>query len=204
MPTTTGFVSWSAHFKHDLDSEEWIITFGSSTDPEFDEQAMANRCFDVMNGSWLGLLSDDVVLERVIGRFGQQPGQEDLVFESTSAPVRGVIAVDMAPQNVAVLIKKKTNLGGRANQGRWFFPGILTDGAVNAVGALTPVFRDLVQGQANAWMIGMQINDPNYPTLNPYLLHRPDPVTGATQLPTEISALQVDATVATQRRRLRR
>lgn len=107
--------------------------------------------------------------------------------------VPGERAGAVCPPNVAFLVRKQTQLGGRKGRGRMFFPGVI-DTDVDGAGIVVPaVAAGLLDDLGNAF--ADLVND----SLSPMLLHGD----GATQ-PTLITSLFVDPRVATQRRRLRR
>jgi len=95
------------------------------------------------------------------------------------------------PNNVSVLLRKSTGLGGRANRGRCFLPpppGV----SMSTENRLAQTAADAI---ATAWVDikgSMESNG-----LNPVLIHR------ASETSTDITALSVPTLVATLRGRLR-
>lgn len=112
--------------------------------------------------------------------------------KGTSVP--GTKSAPPVPPNTAILMRKATARGGRMGRGRCFLPPIWTDESnVSAQGTITAF--DLAGIQA-LW-------DSAYTALSgsdcpPVLLH----ADGST--PDPITSFQLQTTVATQRRRLRR
>lgn len=100
-----------------------------------------------------------------------------------------------APSNVAYLVRKVTEIGGRAGRGRLYFPGVV-EAQVGSDGALD-----------GTWLANFQIAWNNFVTelgeisVTPVLLHGAG---SPLSTPTPIVEMIVDAKVATQRRRLRR
>lgn len=101
------------------------------------------------------------------------------------------------PPNTALLVKKSTTLGGRAGRGRMFIPGFAMFGSLDAAGVLGGAYRTALQGQITDWYDSLLEDTPG-PALPPVLFHAT-----SSPVPSEITALTVDAKVATQRRRLR-
>lgn len=100
---------------------------------------------------------------------------------------------ELLPGQVATLIRKNTLLGGRHGRGRWFWPGVFrgmlnlgTDTIASAtVTALDGAFNDFIDDLTAA----------AHPVV---LLH------GDSTAPTQLTSVAVEATLATQRRRIRK
>jgi len=120
------------------------------------------------------------------------PGGAAVVLDSPRAVI-GTASGNTPPQNCALLVKKRTGIGGRRGQGRMYIPPFAIDeNAVGPNGVLLPGFLAQVQGGVNA------VWGSNFAT---YLLHSDSP---SPMDPTPINSLIVDRSIATQRRRLRR
>lgn len=96
----------------------------------------------------------------------------------------------MTPQ-VCYLVRKTTELAGRSNRGRMYLPGV-TEVEVDPSGLVSPAISGDLTAALAAWVADMATHD-----AIPVLLHN------SLEAPTEISSLQVETVVATQRRRLR-
>jgi hypothetical protein len=114
--------------------------------------------------------------EHALGAFGSKSG-------SAAAP------------NTAALCIKQTAFGGHAGRGRMFLPGI-PEGDINEGGTLGGTYLAALQGAVNTFHTGWD----GY-NLTPVLLHGPG---SPLSTPTPLTGMTVSATVATQRRRLRR
>lgn len=97
---------------------------------------------------------------------------------------------------VAVLIRKVTGAAGRANRGRMFVPGAL-ESSMLPNGELDTTPHAAWQSAATALFTALGAMG-----AQPFLLHSP-PKVGSTPPPTAITSFSVDATSATQRRRIR-
>lgn len=108
--------------------------------------------------------------------------------------VTGTGAWDALPSNLAVLIRKNTGLGGRANRGRMFVPptGVSETGA-NQLGAMTAPARTQIQSDWDGWFTAMKATVEKF-----YLFHN------ETAIPSEVTGLAVQSLMATQRRRMRK
>lgn len=96
--------------------------------------------------------------------------------------------------NAALLVRKLTNMGGRQGRGRMYVPGF-TEQDVSSSGTIGGAYLANVQGHADT-----TFDDLVAALLIPVLFHdAAAPVT----TPTTLVQYTVDATMATQRRRLR-
>lgn len=101
------------------------------------------------------------------------------------------------PQNCAMLVKKKTALAGRRNQGRLYMPpSHLGEGQVNSAGVLDTAVVTSWQGRWNAFFADSQAGG-NYELV---LLHSLPGLGDVIPL----TSFVVDPVLATQRRRLRK
>jgi hypothetical protein len=98
----------------------------------------------------------------------------------------------MSPPNVAYLVKKTTNLGGRKNRGRLYLPGV-DELHVDAVGTIDATRRTAIQNAINTWVADCIASD-----MQPTILHH------SITAPTDVATFVVQPVVATQRRRLRK
>lgn len=99
------------------------------------------------------------------------------------------------PPNCALLVKKITGVMGRANQGRMYLPGCLDTDTSNS-GILDSDYAAEVQAGLDAFLTS---------TEPMYIFHR-DPLNPSDYdhaPPTLVNVLALQATIATQRRRLR-
>lgn len=101
------------------------------------------------------------------------------------------------PNNVAILVQKRTAFGGRRGRGRMYFPPLYpTENSISAIGDLTGVTFDAWQEAMDEFLEAMSVGGTPM-----YLLHSDVPTV---LLPSVVTALQVQQKVATQRTRLRR
>nr|CRY98157.1 hypothetical protein [uncultured prokaryote] len=125
-----------------------------------------------------------------------QDGGEPLVYEASSSGL-GTNSGQYAPQNVALLIQKRSVLGGRKNRGRLFMPAV-TEGAVDNVGQIAGGTVDIYQDLCDEWLTSFLPVD-EIPGYGQWVILHTGPDT-----PTPVTSLRVEPVVATQRRRLRR
>jgi hypothetical protein len=99
-----------------------------------------------------------------------------------------------ASPSTSLLVKKVTELAGRANRGRFYFPGLLDDADVEDDGTVNPSTVTAFQGVMDNFVGDLAIAG-----LPMAILHRDGAAT-----PTIVTGLQVESQVATQRRRNRK
>jgi len=186
-----GYAQGVLHFALVGDNEELLTTVGLDT--------------DIFNGS-----PDQIAAELAIAWSNAFPaaamttqysflGASVRVGAAVGPPLLGssfttIVGTDPAanpPQNCAILVKKRSGLGGRANTGRMFLPPIgLSEGSVSAAGVIAAASVVSLQNRINTFATGggyVILHDSESPALTP----------------TPITTFIVDNRLATQRRRLR-
>lgn len=114
--------------------------------------------------------------------------------------VAGTGSGNPPPQNVTVLVKKRTSLGGRRHRGRLNAPPFnLDEGSVAANGDLSTSYQSGQQTGYDAWFTAVDATPSSI-----VILHRQETGGPVPPGPTAIIGFTVQTKVATQRRRLRR
>lgn len=144
------------------------------------------------NASFQAELSDQMLMQEVYVKFGPDAtGPSDT---STFASP-GARPLAPLPANTAVLVRKITDLGGRAGRGRFYVPGFV-ETPVSGNGVIDATELGLLQAAADTFYGNLTAGD-----FGLVVLHQPG---SPLSTPTPITGLAVDSTVATQRQRLRR
>lgn len=121
---------------------------------------------------------------------------DPLVFEGTLSPaVVGDRTSPVNPSNTAVLVRKVTGVGGRRNTGRWFIPGVINADQTDA-GVMTTA-------AAAAWQSALDLIVAGVPALSPDQFENLVILHSDSTPPTDVTNLNVQLRLATQRRRLR-
>lgn len=148
--------------------------------------------YDAFQGTMLLELDNDLTMTGCKVKIGPNDlGPDGTYFETN---VGGVNSLAVSPQ-VALLVKKVTALGGRANKGRMFIPGIVenwTDGA----GVVSPATQASADTALAAFLAAIALSET---MTGMVILHNAIELT-----PTPVTQLKTDGRVATQRRRLRK
>jgi hypothetical protein len=180
------------------------VTWGVQQHPTLTEQEMVNLNFSWFAEAWAPVLDSQSALYAVTGYFGNTPPAEDDIWISENAPAPGTRGGASLPPNCAVLMQKRTGVGGRRNRGRCYLPHCVGETDVNEGGVIAAAVLATLQNRADVWLD--RLNNGGVPgTPTPaFLLHGVDPVTGDPFIPTPVTSHPVSGTIATQRRRLRR
>lgn len=188
------------------DREEMISTIAVKDDEG--EPRQADQVAKAVYEAWLGAfepstLCDDYAFVGVDVTEGAA-GPGDGMVVSYDKYTQGGGAWQCVPSNCALLVRKKTQLGGRHNTGRMYLPGgYLSDQACGSTGEVLPIDFNQIQGYLNQFFANLiddstAVGDERTGFM-PMLLHV------ATEIaPTVISSLILDRIIGTQRQRMRR
>lgn len=124
---------------------------------------------------------------------GQGSGDPLIGFSTLTSP--GGRSAESTPPSLALMISKRTALGGRRNRGRFYVPWAVADTAVAENGSISGAVVNTWQTQANAFMTYLSVTNET-PMV---LLHEGTPPD--VPAPTTVTNLSVDGTIRTQRRR---
>lgn len=138
------------------------------------------------------------------------PNDDGAQGEFAGAVVPGSVGSETATPNVAYLVEKTTNLGGRRGRGRFFLPGVYELG-VTAGGSIDAGVFAALQGDLTTFHSAMTVDDcemfllHSFPTVWIIVEGQPRRISipGIIPDPTQITSLSLDPIAATQRRRLR-
>lgn len=185
------------HYRLSGDSEEMITTFGvGEVDPGVDADDVAGNVYAhaLAELTPAAAMYNDWTWSRVT-----------VTLMRAGAPTLGETTVNLAgtrgasqspPNNVALLVRKTTNVGGRKHRGRFYMPpATLAEGNVNSYGVLTSGELTSQQTDWTDFYVALE-GDASWEHV--VLLHS-DATT-----PTPIQSFAVESRVATQRTRLRR
>lgn len=191
-----GYALWLMTYRFEGDSEEMIATCGVDVGEwggDFINGVdwLHSEWNDVINAS----LGDTVTYgpdRLVVGQDGGDP----LTYSGALSDVGAVSAFPMWP-NSAVLIQKRTAVGGRRNRGRFYQPGFSIRNQITAAGVIDPDYLFDLQTNIDLFMTHVNAGT-GFQSTDLVVLHSSAPST-----PAVITSLTADSKVATQRRRLR-
>ena len=196
-----GFAHAVYRHRREGDTEDMLVTCGHEIDAASGANStdIADDLFNTWATHIISQLSQPTTLIGVDVYVGQD-GPDPLVVVSGEDPVSGPNTNNLAPQNCAILVRKRTDAAGRRGRGRLYLPEV-AEAVVDNVGNLSTSYRDDIQAAFDAWYeeltagVGFRL----YP---PVVLHRSEGA-GEEPPPTPIQSLVVEGRIATQRRRLR-
>ena len=168
--------------------------------------ATAAEVFETVETAWFAELAphtdSQVTLDTVSVRIGPSTGSEpglSVTFDSGAAGTDGGTSL---PSNTALLVRKYSVFGGRANRGRNYWPFMVESAEADELGVITSLtvtslqtaFTDFFgllgsgNGATTALCPAVILHDENSPVSDPRT----------------VTAVSVDSLLATQRRRMRR
>jgi hypothetical protein len=197
-PIPVGFadVAWVLQLTGDPEEMVTTMSFGFAAQPTVTN---ANDLLAAFSSNFATLIAAEYTLERVHILY-QLDADNQVVVDSTNGPDAMTAAGGPLPQNNAYLVRKVTELAGRRNRGRMYIPGII-EANVSATGIIQAATVTAMQAALNVFIQQIRL------VADPVLIHScsfEDPETTCVPLPpNSVESLQVDNTIATQRRRLR-
>lgn len=192
-----GFGIAKSIFSLSGDSEDMIVTHGFRNDTDLDPDS----CADAVYNAWdAGLAASDMgtgwTWRGIEIQQGTATGSGGPVG-SHPTTLGGSAAATTLPQNCAVLVHKRTPVGGRRGRGRFYLPpAFLAESLVGQTGEISSVQVISLQSVVDAILSSLTTFN-----VEMVLLH----VQGANVIPPyPVTQLTVDPIISTQRQRLRR
>lgn len=195
-----GFGLWRMPFRLAGDVEEMLVTCGIQDDPLSPPNLVADTVTNAL------LATNSFQAASGSNQYSCGPGRVTLM--RSLGPIEGVGSVSRAftnaavpppPQNVALLVQKRTARGGRQGRGRMYFPPFLfAESVITATGTIAQGLIDQFTNDLEAWRVAVAGT-----AFDLVLLHG-DPLVGSSPPPDVITSLTAQPLVATQRTRLRR
>jgi hypothetical protein len=197
-----GFAQVLLPMKHALLAREAAITYGIDvSDAAGDFETAADAQVTTFIQTWGAELDSQVTVGPALLRVGQDGG-DPLSVEGSTTGV-GLESAAMLPPNVATLVKKRSSTGGRRGRGRTYIPWVTQEAAVDDVGRIDSTSLGVRQADATDWLTTLISGGGVDPSTPMVILHDSSGA-GTEPAPSVVTALVVDAVVATQRRRLGR
>jgi len=166
-----------------LDDAE--VTFGVAL-PAF-TQANVDTLFGIYTDNFKSSLDGSAAISRL-----QATDSTLVTIVSSTGAVGGTATGGAAVPQAAYLVRKIAAVGGRANTGRMYLPGV-SESKVDGAGTVDSTFRNGRQTEMNTFLDDLGAADIGF-----VILH----ANGST--PTDVTALLFEGKIATQRRRLKR
>lgn len=196
------FAQVTLPFKHASVPREAVITFG--VDGEGwggDYVGLANFCYGAFANEFGAEIDSEVTMGPARLLVGQDGG-DPLAVVGTGNSV-GSRTASMMPQNVALLVQKRSLTGGKRGRGRFYIPWILRDEEVVETGLVDGTALAAFQDHATTMLDELASGGGGADPAPMVILHDSSGL-GPEPGPSEVVSLTVDPMVATQRRRLGR
>lgn len=169
------------------------------------DDATADEIGETVSTAWSTSLKDpldaSISLSTLTIRVGPSTGPDPGLAIDYPVNLPGNEAMSGVPCNSALLVKKLTAFGGRANRGRNYWPGLLAEGNVDEVGNVESSHVSYLQGIFLDFF--GKLGSGNDVTTSPCPLVILHDETSPTTTPRLVVAVQVQPLIATQRRRVR-
>lgn len=197
-----GFAQVLLPLQHNSLARSALITYGldvSAAGGDF--LTVADEQPTIFLDEWGPEIDSEVVVGPAILRVGQDGGPPLSVDGGDTGS--GSDSTPMAPPNVALLVRKQTNTGGRRGRGRMYVPWCLPKGDVNDVGVIDVGAVATRASDAVGWLGNLESGGSGTFETPMVILHDSSGA-GPEPAPSVVTQLFVDNKVATQRRRLDR
>lgn len=188
MIIPVGYAQVTHHFRWTGVSRKMAVTYGVQLTGSMFLSARAALVHDAFADTVLQQMTNEVALERTVLKAG--PTTTGPAAEFVQDRFGGQDSESLPP-NVAFLVKKVTDLGGRKNRGRLYLPGVPKPSSLDT-GLLASGTVTNLNAQLDTFLARMETEESPL-----VILHN------SSSDPTVVSDLELDAKVATQRRRLR-
>lgn len=204
-----GFADISQFINLTGDNDPLAITYGIDISAGPFTQPDLAECRNAYVTGFLNFMPPFYSVGSIRAVVGVDAG-DPVVIESGGTDPGTDTATGHLPQNCALLVTKRTASGGRRNRGRMYIPGLLGDAAVDNLGNLMSGIETTYQGSADAFLSALTdsgvTNVASMVILHTYGWNGGvDPgLPVGFPAPTPVTSLDVQGTIGTQRRRLRR
>jgi len=194
-----GFADCALHFTRTADLEEMLITFGVEIVDPLPPGQLAIDISSAFKSAFPSSAYPAVVkYVRATARIGQEGGEETV--EEKVENINGSASIQVQSSNCALLVKKRSNRGGRRGRGRMFVPWLdSTKVDPNGIYNATQVTTE--QGRWTTFHDLLEVGQAGNPT--PMVVLHNSEGNSPPGTPTRVTQLVVDPIIATQRRRLR-
>jgi len=195
-----GYAQVTLNWKHTSASREWSTVLGVQHD-----DALAGEIYGTVLAAWAAELQPEqdteIELTTVTVRMGPSTGATPGLAIDFATNLTGSEGMAGTPANCALLVRKYSPIGGRANRGRNYWPGFINEASVNEVGVITSGALGTLQTAFTDFFALMGSGNAGSTALTPVvILH--DEASPST-IPALVQAVSVDSVVGSQRRRIR-
>jgi hypothetical protein len=196
----SGFAQITYNWKHVDANRRWSTVIGVETGIQT-AASVGETAINAYVRNLQDVSDASVALESVTVRMGPSTGPAPGITIEIPADLAGITSLQGIAANCTLLVRKLTAVGGRANRGRNYWPGLLAESMVGELGEIDPTIRDNFQVIFIDFFADLASGNEAASALIPaVILH--DEASPATS-PAPVAAIQVDSIVGSQRRRIR-
>lgn len=185
-----GFAHIDLSFRHSLYQRDAHCTYGVNIG-ENPEQ-IADFCLSAWMSAMNAHLDNNVTMREVTATIGQDGG--DPLIDTALNTTPGGRSAESTPPALALLLTKRSGVGGRRNTGRMFLPWFNSEASVSETGIVAPSTMTSYQTAVTAWL-AFHTNG----TVPMVILHRTGISTPPS--PTPVTQLVASNVISTQVRR---
>lgn len=194
MPVPAGFFSVSMRLSNAALVRPAAVTYGCERADALDPIANANLILSLFQTHVGPVLDSAVTIGPATCHLGSTSGESFAVL-STTTPGVGGAALQSPTPNVAALIRKQTDRGGRRGRGRMYLPWFANETDLDEAGVIATTRANTLTSAFTAWVAAHLSNDVPLAVLH-------EPGISPTGDPSMVLSMFCDRVVATQRRRL--
>lgn len=188
-------------WRHTSLNRDFATVFGGAATASASLVSIAETWVDAWDAELKARTDASLQLRSMLVRQGPNSGPLPGDSAEIAVGVNGTLAFESSPVNCCLLVKKTTLFGGRANRGRSYWPGLISDTDVSEVGIIGGATVTAIQTDISAFLAAVITgNGTTTLPIDPVILHDE---TSPTTAPTPIQSLVVQNLIATQRRRIR-
>lgn len=190
-----GFGQISVEFHHALIPRPMVITFGIDAPASPDPSFIADEIAAMLTAANRPFLPSAMGTQYTLGPVKCSVQQElgVLTEYGTATYVGSNAAVTQLPPNNAMLVQKRSGVGGRGGRGRMYVPPVaFVEGDVDNAGLMTTTLRNTTNTQWANVLAALDLAG-----YGMWILHE------GFGAPVQVTALNVERKLATQRQRLR-
>lgn len=142
---------------------------------------VAEQAYDVWADAFLPVMDNSITLRNAKAIIGQDGGEP--IIQEFAGGGKGASVRESTSPALALMITKRTALGGRKNRGRTYYPWALAESQVDEMGTIAAVGLTAWTTAAAQALAGFDNEAPNSFLGGAYLLHSdpatpPTPITG--------------------------
>lgn len=196
-----GFAEITLNWSHLAAPRQWATVFGVDVSEALSPADALATVQNAVQAEMFSRMDISITWVSLVGRFGPNSGSAPGPTIEIPIGTGGALSFEGPPPNTSVLLQKVTALGGRANRGRAFWPGLVSRTDLSESGVISGGPLAAIQADVDSFLAHLATGNGGATAETPMVILHDE--TSPTTTPTPVIDLVVDSLVATQRRRLR-